>query len=62
MPEEARRRDGDHAVVIPIGTGGRPGRGSGTARPCSAARYLAPTARQAGTKPTTTSTTEPSFR
>ena len=47
MPEEARRRDGDHAVVIPIGTGGRPGRGSGSARPSSAARNLAPTARKA---------------
>lgn len=42
MPEEARRRDGDDAVVIPIGTGGRPGRGSGSARPSSAARNLAP--------------------
>jgi 1-acyl-sn-glycerol-3-phosphate acyltransferase len=41
VPEEARRRDGD-AVVIPIGTGGRPGRGSGSARPSSAARNLAP--------------------
>ncbi len=47
MPEEARRRDGDHAVVIPIGTGGRPGRGSGSARPSSAARNLAPSARKA---------------
>jgi 1-acyl-sn-glycerol-3-phosphate acyltransferase len=42
VPEEARRRDGDDAVVIPIGTGGRPGRGSGSARPSSAARNLAP--------------------
>ncbi len=42
MPEEARRRDGDDAVVIPIGTGGRPGRGSGSTRPSSAARNLAP--------------------
>ncbi|MFC7726688.1 lysophospholipid acyltransferase family protein [Nocardioides sp. GCM10028917] len=47
MPEEARRRDGDDAVVIPIGTGGRPGRGSGSARPSSAARNLAPSARKA---------------
>ena len=62
MPEEARRRDGDHAVVIPIGTGGRPGRGSGTARPSSAARNLAPTARKAATKPTTRSTTEPTTK
>ena len=37
MPEEARRRDGDDAVVIPLGTGGRPGRGSGKARPSAAA-------------------------
>jgi 1-acyl-sn-glycerol-3-phosphate acyltransferase len=47
VPEEARRRDGDDAVVIPIGTGGRPGRGSGSARPSSAARNLAPSARKA---------------
>jgi 1-acyl-sn-glycerol-3-phosphate acyltransferase len=47
VPEEARRRDGEEAVVIPIGTGGRPGRGSGSARPSSAARNLAPTARKA---------------
>jgi 1-acyl-sn-glycerol-3-phosphate acyltransferase len=52
VPEEARRRDGDDAVVIPIGTGGRPGRGSGSARPSSAARNLAPSARKAAsTKP-----------
>ena len=54
MPEEARRRDGDDAVVIPIGTGGRPGRGSGSARPSSAARNLAPSARKAASsKPAT---------
>ncbi len=41
MAEEAR-----DAVVIPIGTGGRPGRGSGKARPSSAARKLAPAAQQ----------------
>ena len=40
MAEEAR----EDAVVIPIGTGGRPGRGSGSARPSSAARNLAPSA------------------
>ena len=40
MAEEARK----DAVVIPIGTGGRPGRGSGSARPSSAARNLAPSA------------------
>jgi len=42
VPEEARK----DAVVIPIGTGGRPGRGSGSARPSSAARSLAPAARK----------------
>ena len=36
MAEEAR----EDAVVIPIGTGGRPGRGTGSARPSSAARNL----------------------
>ena len=41
MVEEAR-----DAVVIPIGTGGRPGRGTGKARPSSAARNLAPAARK----------------
>ncbi len=45
MPEEARHGTED-AVVIPIGTGGRPGRGSGSARPSSAARNLAPSARK----------------
>ena len=38
------------AVVIPIGTGGRPGRGSGRARPSSAARDLAPAARKSAAK------------
>ena len=42
MPKEAH-----DAVVIPIGTGGRPGRGSGSARPSSAARSLAPAATKA---------------
>ncbi|WP_307813643.1 lysophospholipid acyltransferase family protein [Nocardioides baculatus] len=52
MAEEARRSQGQDAVVIPIGTGGRPGRGSGSARPSSAARKLAPTAKgSAGPKP-----------
>lgn len=32
----------DDAKIIPIGTGGRPGRGTGRARPSSAARNLAP--------------------
>ncbi|MCF6380038.1 1-acyl-sn-glycerol-3-phosphate acyltransferase [Nocardioides KLBMP 9356] len=39
MPDEARSSQED-AVVIPIGTGGRPGRGTGSARPSSAARNL----------------------
>ena len=51
MPEEARRREGEDAVVIPIGTGGRPGRGSGSSRPSSAARNLAPSARKAASTP-----------
>ena len=46
MPEEARR----DADVIPIGTGGRPGRGTGQARPSSAARNLAPAARKPAAK------------
>jgi 1-acyl-sn-glycerol-3-phosphate acyltransferase len=46
MVEEARDDVGQDAVVIPIGTGGRPGRGSGSARPSSAARNLAPSARK----------------
>ncbi|RYB93589.1 glycerol acyltransferase [Nocardioides oleivorans] len=47
MVEEARDGTAPDAVVIPIGTGGRPGRGSGSARPSSAARNLAPSARKA---------------
>src|SRR5690606_28545909 len=35
------------AEIIPIGTEGRPGRGSGRARPSSAARDLAPPGRRA---------------
>ena len=50
MPDEARNNTED-AVVIPIGTGGRPGRGSGSARPSSAARNLAPSARKSAKKP-----------
>ncbi len=46
MAEEARPEASQDAVVIPIGTGGRPGRGSGSARPSSAARNLAPAARK----------------
>jgi 1-acyl-sn-glycerol-3-phosphate acyltransferase len=38
-------------VVIPIGTGGRPGRGTGKARPSSAARNLAPSAKKAAGRP-----------
>jgi len=41
VAEEAASRDAD---VIPIGTGGRPGRGTGRARPSSDARSLAPRA------------------
>lgn len=55
MPEEARNGAED-AVVIPIGTGGRPGRGSGSARPSSAARNLAPSARKPAKKPPNAST------
>ncbi len=50
MPDEARQ----DAVVIPIGTGGRPGRGSGSARPSSAARNLAPSAPKPAAKKSTT--------
>ncbi|WP_242494634.1 lysophospholipid acyltransferase family protein [Nocardioides zhouii] len=46
MPEEAQRGSGEDAVVIPIGTGGRPGRGTGSARPSSAARNLSSAARK----------------
>ncbi len=42
MAEEAPDGAREDAVVIPIGTGGRPGRGTGRARPSSAARDLAP--------------------
>ena len=42
MPDEAR----EDAVVIPIGTGGRPGRGTGRTHPSSAARNLAPAAKK----------------
>ncbi|CUR61427.1 Phospholipid/glycerol acyltransferase [metagenome] len=46
MPEDARENAREDAVVIPIGTGGRPGRGTGRARPSSAARNLALAARK----------------
>jgi 1-acyl-sn-glycerol-3-phosphate acyltransferase len=46
VAEEAR----EDAKVIPIGTGGRPGRGSGSARPSSAARNLAPAAKKPAAK------------
>jgi 1-acyl-sn-glycerol-3-phosphate acyltransferase len=55
VPDEARNGTED-AVVIPIGTGGRPGRGSGSARPSSAARNLAPSARKPAKKPPNAST------
>lgn len=48
MGEEARENARRDAVVIPIGTGGRPGRGSGSARPSSSARNLVPGARKGG--------------
>lgn len=60
MPEEARNGTQD-AVVIPIGTGGRPGRGSGSARPSSAARNLAPSAKSAS-KPAPKSSTKSSAK
>jgi 1-acyl-sn-glycerol-3-phosphate acyltransferase len=43
---ESERRD-DVADVVPIGTSGRPGRGTGRQRPSAAARDLAPSARKA---------------
>jgi 1-acyl-sn-glycerol-3-phosphate acyltransferase len=60
VPEEARNGTQD-AVVIPIGTGGRPGRGSGSARPSSAARNLAPSAKSAS-KPAPKSSTKSSAK
>ena len=50
MAEDARPEPDRDAVVIPIGTGGRPGRGSGRARPSSAARGLAPAAKKPSAK------------
>lgn len=47
MRDDARGPSAEDAVVIPIGTGGRPGRGTGSARPSSAARKLAPAGRTA---------------
>ncbi|KQY50185.1 MULTISPECIES: lysophospholipid acyltransferase family protein [unclassified Nocardioides] len=46
------------ADIIPIGTRGRPGRGSGSKRPSSAARGLA-TGRKAASKPTRVKADEP---
>ncbi len=46
MADGAYENAREDAVVIPIGTGGRPGRGSGSARPSSSARNLAPGARK----------------
>jgi 1-acyl-sn-glycerol-3-phosphate acyltransferase len=51
VPDEASRGPGQDAVVIPIGTGGRPGRGSGSARPSSAARNLSSAARKPAPAP-----------
>ncbi|MDR7254909.1 1-acyl-sn-glycerol-3-phosphate acyltransferase [Nocardioides sp. BE266] len=50
MAEEAQESAREDAVVIPIGTGGRPGRGTGKARPSSAARNLAPARKPAAKK------------
>jgi 1-acyl-sn-glycerol-3-phosphate acyltransferase len=50
VAEDARHEPARDAVVIPIGTGGRPGRGSGRARPSSAARDLAASARTPAAK------------
>ncbi len=55
MAEEAR----EDAVVIPIGTGGRPGRGSGSARPSSAARNLSATRKPAAAPRRTAKATPP---
>jgi 1-acyl-sn-glycerol-3-phosphate acyltransferase len=51
VPDEARTSQGEDAVVIPIGTGGRPGRGTGNARPSSAARNLSAARKPAATAP-----------
>jgi 1-acyl-sn-glycerol-3-phosphate acyltransferase len=54
VAEEAQDDAREDAVVIPIGTGGRPGRGTGRARPSSAARDLAPkTIRKPAPRPAT---------
>lgn len=60
MAEDARESAREDAVVIPIGTGGRPGRGTGRSRPSSAARNLAP-ARKGGT-PAPRTAPEPAAR
>jgi 1-acyl-sn-glycerol-3-phosphate acyltransferase len=46
---EPERPEHDEADVVPIGTSGRPGRGTGKQRPSAAARKLAPAPRKAGT-------------
>jgi 1-acyl-sn-glycerol-3-phosphate acyltransferase len=53
-PQRDRTEDAD---VVPIGTSGRPGRGSGKERPSAAARNLAPSPRKATTKSATKSAT-----
>ena len=45
--EHPQRRPSEGADVVPIGTSGRPGRGTGKARPSAAARNLAPSPRKA---------------
>lgn len=44
--ERPQRRPSEGADVVPIGTSGRPGRGTGKARPSAAARNLAPSPRR----------------
>jgi 1-acyl-sn-glycerol-3-phosphate acyltransferase len=61
VAEEAQENVREDAVIIPIGTGGRPGRGTGKARPSSAARNLAPAARKPAARkaPARKAATEP---
>ncbi|WP_457207950.1 lysophospholipid acyltransferase family protein [Nocardioides sp. P5_C9_2] len=49
---ESRRPGPEGADVVPIGTSGRPGRGTGKQRPSAAARNLAPTPRRTTARPT----------
>jgi hypothetical protein len=47
------------AEIIPLGTRGRPGRGSGSNRPSSAARTLAPPKRRKRTSRSTPASDQP---